>query len=103
MRIDLALTRLRFVKTRSRAQALAESGLVRCNGHRVSRASHAVAAGDVLTVPAGNGVHVVEVLALPDRRGPPAEARSHYRELDRNSETAIAHDEPPFSKGILTP
>lgn len=90
MRIDLALTRLRFVKTRSRAQALATSGLVRCNGQRVSRASHAVTAGDVLTVPVGAGVRVVEVIALPERRGPPAEACSHYRELDRDRETAIA-------------
>lgn len=90
MRLDLALCRLRFVKTRSRAQDLAESGQVRCNGLRVLRASHALRAGDVLTFPVPGGVRVVEVLALPERRGPPDEARSHYRELDRTGETAIA-------------
>jgi ribosome-associated heat shock protein Hsp15 len=90
MRIDLALTRLRFVKTRSRAQALTEGGHVRCNGARVTRSSHALAVGDVLTLPTPHGVSVIEILALPDRRGPPAEARSHYRELDQNRESAIA-------------
>lgn len=103
MRLDLALCRLRFVKTRSRAQELAGSGQVRCNGLRVSRASHALNAGDVLTFPVSGGVRVVEVITLPDRRGPPAEARSHYRELDRSGETAIAGDEVLSSKGNLSP
>ena len=103
MRIDLALVRLRFARTRSRAQELAQGGLVRCNGVRVERASHPVAVGDVLTLPGRTGVRVVEVTALPDRRGPPTEARSHYRELDRNGETAIAGAEAPLSKGNLTP
>lgn len=103
MRVDVALTRLRFVKTRTRAQQLAESGQIRCNGARVTRSSHPVAAGDVLTLPGPNGVSLVELIALPDRRGPPAEARSHYRELDRNGETAIADNQRPFSKGNLSP
>ena len=103
MRIDLALCRLRFVKTRWRAQDLAESGMVRCNGTRVTRASHAVAAGDVLTIPGPKQVQVIELIALPERRGPPAEARSHYRELDRTGETAIASGEPLSFKGNTTP
>ena len=117
MRIDLALVRLRFVKTRSRAQELAESGLVRCNGVRVQRGSHPLATGDVLTLPGSHGARVIEVVALPgshgarvievvalpERRGPPAEARSHYRELDQSGETAIAGGEAPLSKGNLTP
>lgn len=102
MRIDLALCRLRFVKTRSRAQDMAESGMVRCNGSRVTRASHAVATGDVLTIPGPRQVQVIELIALPERRGPPAEARSHYRELDRNGETAIADKDELSSKGNLT-
>ena len=30
----------------------------------------------------GGSVRVIELLSLPDRRGPPAEARAHYREVD---------------------
>ena len=103
MRLDLALCRLRFVKTRSRAQELAESGQVRCNGMRVTRGSHVVRPGDVLTLPVPGGARLVEVLGLPERRGPPAEARSHYRELDRTGETAIASGEPLSFKGNTTP
>ncbi|MCA9974691.1 MAG: flippase-like domain-containing protein, partial [Anaerolineales bacterium] len=84
-------------------RSLAESGQVRCNGLRVTRASHALRPGDVLTFPVPAGVRVVEVLALPDRRGPPAEARSHYRELDQSGETAIAREDELLSKGNLTP
>lgn len=96
MRIDLLLCRLRIVKTRSRAQQVAESGQLRCNGARVMRASHAVASGDVLTIPAATGARVIELVTLPDRRGPASEARSHYRELDPQGETAIAGEERPF-------
>lgn len=103
MRIDLLLCRLRMARTRGRAQQLAESGLVRCNGQRVIRSSHAVAAGDILTVPAAHGASVVEILSLPDRRGPPAEAHAHYRALDRTGETAIAGGERHTTKGITAP
>ncbi|HAN88883.1 MAG TPA: RNA-binding protein, partial [Erythrobacter sp.] len=38
--------------------------------------------GDVLTLPLGNSVRLVEIIALPERRGAPREARACYRELD---------------------
>lgn len=103
MRVDLLLCRLRFVKTRSRAQQLAESGQIRCNGLRILRPSHAIAIGDVLTIPGPAGVIVAAIIALPERRGPPLEARSHYRELDRHGETAIAGGEGPILKGNVSP
>ena len=93
MRLDLALTRLRFAKTRSGARALVESGHLRLNGQRMTQPSRAVAEGDVLTFPAGKGVSVVQLLALPDRRGPPSEAQSCYRMLDPTGETAIAREQ----------
>jgi ribosome-associated heat shock protein Hsp15 len=83
MRLDLALVRLRFVKTRSLARALVEQGHVRINGQRSGHPSHAVKPGDVLTLPRGSTVLVAEILALPERRGPPAEAQSCYRTLDQ--------------------
>tara|TARA_B100001179_G_scaffold92852_1_gene65825 strand:- start:142 stop:375 length:234 start_codon:yes stop_codon:yes gene_type:complete len=73
---------LRFSRTRSAAQKLVEEGHIRLNGERVVRGSRDVAVGDVLTLPLGKSVRLVEVLALPDRRGPPRDAQECYRELD---------------------
>ena len=90
MRVDLLLCQLRFVRTRGLAQALVETGHIRRNGQRVQRASQPVAAGDVLTFPIGRRVRVIELLALPVRRGPAAEARACYRVLDPEGQSAIA-------------
>lgn len=84
MRLDLALVRLRFARTRSLARALVEQGHIRINGQRTDQPSHALKAGDILTLPRGSAVMVVEILALPERRGPPAEAQSCYRVLDQS-------------------
>tara|TARA_B100001167_G_C16755397_1_gene298478 strand:- start:438 stop:671 length:234 start_codon:yes stop_codon:yes gene_type:complete len=73
---------LRFSRTRSAAQKLVEEGHIRLNGERVVRGSRDVAVGDVLTLPLGKAVRLVEVLALPERRGPPRDAQECYRELD---------------------
>ena len=82
MRIDRLLCHLRFVRTRSAAQELVERGHIRRNGERVTRPSRDIVVGDVLTLPLGNAVHLIEVLHLPTRRGPPREAQACYRELD---------------------
>ncbi|QKG70922.1 RNA-binding S4 domain-containing protein [Erythrobacter mangrovi] len=82
MRIDRLLCTLRFVRTRSAAQKLVEQGLIRRNGERVTRGSQDVRVGDILTIPLGKFVRLVEILALPERRGPPREAQACYRELD---------------------
>lgn len=63
---------------------------MRRNGERVTRSSQPVAIGDVLTIPIGNTVRLVEVLAMPARRGPPREAQSCYRMLDPIDQSAIA-------------
>jgi ribosome-associated heat shock protein Hsp15 len=84
MRIDRALVYLRFARTRSRARAIIEAGHARKNGQHINRISEEVAPGDVLTLPIGESVRVIEVIELPERRGPPGFARSHYRELDRD-------------------
>ena len=84
MRLDLVLCRLRFTKTRSLARSLIEAGHLRVNGQRTFHASHAVAAGDVLTIPRPRDVLIVEILRLPERRGPAQEAQSCYRVLDPN-------------------
>lgn len=82
MRLDRLLVYLRFAKTRSAACALIEAHGVRCNRQPVRRANAPVRVGDVLTLAVGNKVRVVEITALPTRRGSPPEAQSHYHEID---------------------
>lgn len=95
MRLDRWLVYCHFARTRSRAATLIEGGHIRCNGTHVRRASENVHTGDVLTIPLGKQVRIIEVLGLPERRGPTGMARSHYRELDRSGDIAIAPKETP--------
>ena len=90
MRIDRLLVYLRFARTRSRACIMIEGGHMRRNSARITRTSEEIHTGDVLTFMLGSEVKIIEVLSLPERRGPPGMARSHYRELDRGVKSAIA-------------
>ena len=82
IRIDRLLWFLRFAKSRSLAQKWVGEGHMRRNGARVIRQDQPVNVGDVLTLPLKSRVLVIEILALPARRGPPEEAKGCYRELD---------------------
>jgi ribosome-associated heat shock protein Hsp15 len=75
----------RFVKHRSLAAELVESGHVRLNRVRLTKPSHVVKPQDVLTIALHNQVKVVRVLAEPERRGSAPEASLLYEEL--NAET----------------
>jgi ribosome-associated heat shock protein Hsp15 len=90
VRIDKLLWYLRLAKTRTLAQAMAEEGHVRLNGRRVERAHQKVSIGDVLTLPLPGGVRVIELIALPTRRGPAPEAQGCYRALDEGRAFPIA-------------
>jgi ribosome-associated heat shock protein Hsp15 len=85
IRIDRLLVYLRFARTRSAADALIQTRALRCNRKHVLRGSEQARIGDVLTLALGERVRVIELLALPDRRGSPEAARSHYREVDGDS------------------
>jgi ribosome-associated heat shock protein Hsp15 len=104
IRIDRLLVYLRFARTRSAAQGLIAGHAVRRNRQHVLRGSDCAKVGDVLTLAVGSRVRVVQLLALPLRRGSPEEARSHYREvdedaLDRKGQNAIATS--PREPGVL--
>jgi len=73
---------IRLVKSRTIAQALVEEGRTRIDGKRVAKPSEPVRVGSVIALPLRGRVRVVRVLALPARRGPPAEARAAYEEID---------------------
>ena len=78
LRIDKYLWFVRLAPDRSRAQALAERGIIRLNGRRVERAHMPVRVGDLITVPQGDVVRVIRVEKLPVRRGPFTEAQLCY-------------------------
>lgn len=81
-RIDRWLWYARFLKSRSLAAALVQTGRLRVNGQRISRASRMVHPGDVLTFPLGPHIRVIKVLALGTRRGPAPEAALLYDDID---------------------
>ena len=85
MRIDRFLHCIRLVKSRTLAQGLIEEGHIRIDGKRVIKPSDEVRAGSIVALPLHGRTRVLEVLALPDRRGPAAEARACYREVDEQS------------------
>lgn len=81
-RIDVWLWRARFAKSRSLAAAMVERGTVRLthNGvqSRLDKPSRTVHVGDALVFALGGRLVELEVRALGDRRGAPAEARALY-------------------------
>ena len=82
MRIDRYLHCIRLVKSRTLAQGLIDTGHARIDGRRVVKPSEPVRVGSIIALPLRGAVRIIEVLALPGRRGPAAEARTAYREID---------------------
>ena len=99
IRIDKLLWFLRLAATRSLAQDWAGTGHIRLNGRRIERASATVRPGDVLVMPLGGGVRVIELLAIPHRRGPAPEAQACYR-LIESSVPAPRQDTPDAHPGL---
>lgn len=82
LRLDKFLWFARIVKTRALAQDLAETGRLRLNGRLIDRAHVPVRPGDVLSFALRGQVRVLRIEAIPVRRGPPAEARALYDEVE---------------------
>lgn len=87
LRIDKLLWYLRLASTRALAQDWAHAGHIRLNGRRIERASAAVRCGDLLVLPLAGGVRVIEIVAIPARRGPAGEAQACYRFVEPGGET----------------
>jgi ribosome-associated heat shock protein Hsp15 len=79
LRIDKWLWCARFFKTRGLAQTAVEGGHVQVNGERVKPSRH-VKVGDLLRITRERERFEVQVIGIPRRRGPGAEARLHYVE-----------------------
>ena len=83
-RLDKWLWYCRFYKSRSLATAAIAGGKVHLNADRVKPA-HRVRIGDRLSLSLQGIVAEFEVLGLAQRRGPAAEAQSHYRETEASA------------------
>lgn len=81
LRLDKFLVFARFCKTRAVAEALVEKGGVRINRQPTAKPHARLHVGDVLTLALPQGVKVVEVLTLPQRRGSAPFAQGCYREV----------------------
>jgi ribosome-associated heat shock protein Hsp15 len=84
-RLDKWLWQARFFKSRSLAQDAITGGKVHLNAERVKPA-HRVRIGDRLSLSLEGIVAEFEVLGLPRRRGPAAEAQSHYLETPASAD-----------------
>jgi ribosome-associated heat shock protein Hsp15 len=87
-RLDKWLWHARFFKTRSLATAAINGGKVHLNAERVKPA-HRVRIGDRLSLSLQGIVAEYEVLGLPERRGPAAEAISHYLETAASAQRRV--------------
>jgi len=85
LRIDRFLWFTRFFKTRTLAGKAVTGGHVRVNGER-ARPGTRVAPGDRVEVVRDRLTWLFDVLAIPERRGPAAEARACYRETEASVE-----------------
>jgi ribosome-associated heat shock protein Hsp15 len=84
-RLDKWLWHARFYKTRSLATAAINGGKVHLNAERVKPA-HRIRIGDRVSLSQGGMVGEFEVLGLPVRRGPAAEAQAQFLETTASAE-----------------
>jgi ribosome-associated heat shock protein Hsp15 len=101
-RLDQWLWFARFFKSRTLATRFCASGKLRVNAITVAKAHYALKIGDVLTFPLGPHVRVIAVRNLGTRRGPPAEARTLYEDLEPPTRSAedlvpLVGERPPGS------
>ncbi|MEQ1769857.1 MAG: RNA-binding S4 domain-containing protein [Devosia sp.] len=80
-RLDKWLFFSRAVKSRTLAQRLIETGVIRVNSERTQRTDHQVGAGDVLTMTIHERIVVWRILDPGSRRGPATEAQRLYEDL----------------------
>jgi ribosome-associated heat shock protein Hsp15 len=101
-RLDKWLWHARFFKTRSLATAAINGGKVHLNAERVKPA-HPVRVGDRLSLSLQGIVGEFEVLGLPVRRGPAAEALTHFAETPASAERRVRLKEQQRLANISRP
>ena len=81
LRLDKWLWHVRLFPSRTRAAAFVRDGFARINAIRIVDPSRPVRAGDTLTLALKNRTIVIEIVALPARRGSAMIAAQAYREI----------------------
>src|ERR1043166_4508964 len=87
-RVDRWLWFSRTVKSRTAATQLVLDGKVRVNRIKITKPSHAVRSGDVLTIALRGRIGILKVLAPGQRRGPPVEAEALYEVVGDQTRSA---------------
>jgi ribosome-associated heat shock protein Hsp15 len=80
-RLDKFLFFSRAIKSRTLAQKIIETGVIRVNSEKTVDSDHRVGAGDVLTMAIHNRIVVWKILDAGMRRGPASEAAALYEDL----------------------
>lgn len=80
-RLDKWLWFARLAKSRTLASGAVAEGKVKVNRVTVTKPSHALKLGDVVTTRLTRDIRVLKVAGLGTRRGPAAEARLLYEDL----------------------
>lgn len=101
-RIDKWLWHVRLFKSRSLASDAVSGGKVKVDGERVKPA-HAVRTGQLVSVTLEQRALDLEVLQLPARRGPAAEAQACYRETTASAERNARRREQQQLAALLRP
>ena len=87
-RLDKWLWFARFYKTRSLASQAIDGGRVHLNGER-TKPAHRVRPGDRISISLQGIVGEFDILGLPVRRGPAAEAQTQYAETPASAERRV--------------
>lgn len=115
MRLDLWLWRARLFKTRTAAAARILEGAVRTGpasglpaqpfSPRPAKPASLVRIGDAITLAGPQGVLSVQILALPTRRGPPAEGKACYAQFADDARATLdgGASQPPSSTSFDHP
>jgi ribosome-associated heat shock protein Hsp15 len=101
-RIDKWLWHVRLFKSRSLASEAVGGGKVKLDGERVKPA-HEVRAGQQVSITLPDRTIEVEILRLPTRRGPAAEAQACYAETAQSAERTARSREQHRLAAMLRP
>ena len=91
-RIDKWLWFARMVKTRTLAQTIVSHGQVRVNKARITKPSHEIGPGDILTFAVHGRVRIIRVSHIGVRRGPASEAQTLFEDMSGSEPTPAASE-----------
>ncbi len=97
-RLDKFLFFSRAIKSRTLAQKIIETGVVRVNGERTTSSDHRISGGDVLTMTIHERILVWKIISPGTRRGPAAEAATLYEDL--SPAHLPRHERSPYEAAI---